>query len=536
MSETNEAPIRKVIYQQESFEIVEIEWTDRSYTQAHDHGWSQCIVEILEGRFENFLDTQFKIEKQVFEKGMTMVSPVGADHHLRCISKKGKTLHVYVPKIVSLEQRSLVLSKNKNESLKETVNLENHVDFGVLQKSLETIESSCLSTWSQRFMNQLFSGISPYALMTDAIVSRTRTTLAILESSPIYSEIENEIVRSINKLIGFSEGSSGIGVPGGSAANIMALHLAMVNINPDYVKTGHNGDRYQIFVSDQAHYSFKKAALALGLGKNSIIQVQSDSSSRMCVEDLELKIKSCRQSGAIPLMVVATAGTTVAGAFDPIRQIQKICQKNNLWLHVDAAWGGSVLFSRNSRHLLDGIELCDSMTFDAHKLLGSTLTCAYLLVRDKNILVQANDVDGAGYLFHSEEDLDIGKKSWQCGRGMSSLSFWAMWKHLGTEGIGDFVDRMIDLKSQFVDWLKTKKEIQLVNTNPEYLNVCFRIVKDDRFVSIIPRREHLKNQNKFLVNYFTDHESSYYRFILAHPKLDFAFLKEMVELVVNDGG
>lgn len=535
-SHPDQGPKRTVLYQQEHFEIVEIDWTDSTKTEFHDHGWSQCIVEILDGQFENHLDTHYKTEKQILTSGMTLVSPPGSDHQLSCLSKTGKTLHVYVPKIKPQDQRNLVFSKNLDVLSSPILSLGGACKIDQLQSALNTIEDGCVSTWSEKFMNQLFSGVSPYALLTDAITSRTRTTLATIESSPVYSQLENNIVKSLGQLIGFSENSSGIGVPGGSAANFMALHLSLINRYPDYAEYGHQGQKQAVFVSDQAHYSIRKAARSLGLGSNSVVQVHSLADGRMCPKDLSLKINQCLEENIVPLMVVATAGTTVAGAFDNIEEIYTVSQKHKLWLHVDGAWGGPILFSKSHRHLLGGIHLADSVTFDAHKLFGSTLTCSYLLVKDPQILRAANNVDGADYLFHSDQDMDLGKLSWQCGRGMNSLSFWAMWKHLGTDGMGEFVDRMLELRSAFVEWLKTEPQVQLVYPDPEFLNVCFRIVGPDGFLSVTESREQLRNQNQYLINYFTDQTGSYYRFILAHPKLDLKKLKEMVHAILTASG
>lgn len=112
-----------------------------------------------------------------------------------------------------------------------------------------------------------------------------------------------------------------------------------------------------LFTSELAHYSTKKMAAFMGIGSDNCILVKTDSAGKIDVPDLELKINQSLDDGATPFLVTATAGTTVYGAFDPIVEISTLCKRYNLWLHVDAAWGGGALMSKKHRHLLSGIEL-----------------------------------------------------------------------------------------------------------------------------------------------------------------------------------
>lgn len=112
-----------------------------------------------------------------------------------------------------------------------------------------------------------------------------------------------------------------------------------------------------LFTSELAHYSTKKMAAFMGIGSDNCIPVKTDSAGKIDVPDLELKINQSLDDGATPFLVTATAGTTVYGAFDPIVEISTLCKRYNLWLHVDAAWGGGALMSKKHRHLLSGIEL-----------------------------------------------------------------------------------------------------------------------------------------------------------------------------------
>lgn len=111
-----------------------------------------------------------------------------------------------------------------------------------------------------------------------------------------------------------------------------------------------------MFVSEDAHYSSEKLASFMGMGMDNVYKVKTDNRGKMMVDHLESEVSRAFNEGALPFMVVATAATTVLGAFDPIDQISDVCKKHNMWLHVDAAWGGGVLLSKKYRHLVKGID------------------------------------------------------------------------------------------------------------------------------------------------------------------------------------
>jgi glutamate/tyrosine decarboxylase-like PLP-dependent enzyme len=278
--------------------------------------------------------------------------------------------------------------------------------------------------------------------------------------------------------------------------------------------------------------------VVLGIGSDNLISVPVDKKGQMNVELLQVHIQNCRQEGHIPLAVVATAGTTVLGAFDDIRKISQVCQSNDVWLHIDAAWGGPVLFSKKWRSLMEGVELADSLTFDAHKLLGASLTNSFFLTPHRDILLKANDVSGGDYLFHRENGVDRGKLSWQCGRKAEAVSFWTLWKNVGTQGFGDFVERMMDLRGQIVDWIQTQPRLQLV-AEPDYLNICVRVLppasrRDPDWSRKV--RDSLKENNLALVNYSKNNEGSFLRLILANPYLQVSHVVQILKWSMEVSG
>lgn len=523
---------RHVLYQNESFEIVSINWTSDSLSPLHNHGWSHCLVLIESGVFENRLDLGTKVETRLLEVGEVLSTPVGALHEIACKSPTGKTLHVYTPKIQEHGIAGRFCGPDP-ESLKPDIALDKTVAMEGLADLLSRFRGQSISTYSPYFMNQLFSGISAPMLMAEEFLAQTKTTLATSEASPVLSAMETEVISRLCALIGWGEHlADGVCVPGGSAANFMAMHCARHRAFPESKMHGLSGRNLKVFVSDEAHYSFKKACGVLGIGVNNLVPVPVDAKGRMNPKALDLLISKSRAAGDRPILVGATAGSTVLGAFDEIAPLASICQKHGVWLHVDAAWGGPVLFSNKLRPLMGGVELADSLTFDAHKLFGAALTTSFFLTKHPDILLQANDVAGGDYLFHaSNPALDRGKISWQCGRRGDAASFWTIWKNLGTEGLGALVDRLTGLRDEVVAWIRMHDRLELVS-DPEYLNLCVRVQpagdrRDPHWSTRV--REHLRERNLALVNYSTDDRGSFLRLILAHPYLRFHHVKQILE-------
>lgn len=524
---------RTILYQTESFEIVSIEWATSSISEMHSHGLSQCMVLIQEGIFENCVDLGFKTELQIYEVGQVVSTPMGSRHSMRCLSTKGKTLHVYTPKIASaLENRKFNSTINNN--LLSELKISDPVSLDQLRSTLADIRSQSVSTQSVYFMNQLFSGILPQMLMAEDLISQTKTTMATSEASPLFSKIEEEVISELGQIIGWNQNQRhGLCVPGGSSANFMALHCARQKLFPQFKKTGTNGDKFKIYVSSEAHYSMKKACVVLGFGTDALVQVTVDQAGRMRPDLLHGLINDDIKNGFKPLMVCATAGTTVHGAFDPIQEISEICKLQNIWLHVDGAWGGPALFSKKLKHLVNGIQNADSVTFDAHKLFGANLTCSFFLTKHEQILFEANDVSGADYIFH-DGGIDRGRLSWQCGRRAEAVSFWTIWKSVGTAGLESFVDKLLKVRDETVAFINSESRLSLV-LQPDYLNICVRVIhptepNPDWSKKV---RASLIENNQAMVNYSADSEGPFLRMILANPYLETMHVKNILNAALE---
>ena len=220
--------------------------------------------------------------------------------------------------------------------------------------------------------------------------------LAVLLNNSMYTykvagplvAIEKEIIHQSCKLVGFDSNGDGTIAPGGSMSNYMALLMARDKAQPDARFEGVN-QPLVMYTSNESHYSNAKNASFAGIGRNNVRYIEANDHGQMRPDRLEEQIKEDIANGFKPFYVNATAGTTVLGAFDPVNDIADITEAYNLWLHVDGAYCGAVIFSEKYRHVVDGAHRADSFSYNAHKMLGTPLTCSLILVKDKRYLTHS---------------------------------------------------------------------------------------------------------------------------------------------------
>ncbi|CAH1110052.1 unnamed protein product [Psylliodes chrysocephalus] len=222
-----------------------------------------------------------------------------------------------------------------------------------------------------------------------------------------------------------------------------------------------------------SQYLMKKVAAIFG------ITCRRDELQKLSVDDIEevgsILIVKVPRSETDNERSFVIRGTTVRGAFDPINEIADICKKHNIWLHIDAAWGGGLIFSQKHRAKLNGIERANSLVVNPHKLLAVPQQCSLLLVQNTEILYNCFS-RGAEYLFqkdkHYDRSYDLGDKYLQCGRKCDVFKFWFMWKAKGSSGFANHIDTLMDLAEYFEEQVNTRPEFQLVSKR-QYMNVCF---------------------------------------------------------------
>jgi glutamate/tyrosine decarboxylase-like PLP-dependent enzyme len=235
------------------------------------------------------------------------------------------------------------------------------------------------------------------SILADHISAVFNPQLAAAKTSPAAVAIEAHVIAQVAQRAGLPPGSGGHFTNSGSEANFTALTCALTKICPFYGETGAHAFRTPpaIYVSREAHQAWFKIAHQAGIGRLAIRLIETDGQGRMSALALAKAVRADIVNGAVPVMIVATAGTTVAGMIDPLRACANIAESNGIWFHVDAAWGGAAITSNQLRPLLSGIELADSVTIDAHKWLATTMGCGMFLIAQPWILNEAFDVSAS---------------------------------------------------------------------------------------------------------------------------------------------
>jgi sulfinoalanine decarboxylase/sulfinoalanine decarboxylase/aspartate 1-decarboxylase len=358
--------------------------------------------------------------------------------------------------------------------------LKDHIDYSLQDEAMlesefvEELRSLILKTprtATTRFFNQLFGGRIGKAVLGDLLSVLLNNSMYTYKVAGPQVAVEKEIIRKTSELCGYGNRGAGTIAPGGSMSNLMAMIIARDVALETCRKEGVNREM-TLYTSQNSHYSIKKNASFIGIGIKRVRYVASDDRGSMIPEELEAAIEQDLKKGALPFFINATAGTTVLGAFDPIRALSKIADKYNLWLHVDGAYCGSVIFSHKYKHLIEGIELSDSFSLNAHKMLGTPLTCSLFLTRHGEELFESFSTK-ADYLYQTEGDsFNLGKTSLQCGRRNDALKLWSLWKAIGTSGLKNIIDKQFELASVARTYIESHPDYTS-HSLKESVSVCF---------------------------------------------------------------
>lgn len=329
-----------------------------------------------------------------------------------------------------------------------------HNSTAVMSAVQQIIDYS-VHTSHPRFVNQNFAAADPVAVVGDWLGAALNTTVATFEAAPVFTLMESAVLHKLAGMVGYVQTNAsdhgqavlatlppGVFCSGGSMGTLLALQLARLRHQPDMPVRGANSDRLVLFVSDNGHYAASKSAALLGIGTGGVVKVATDHEGAMIPDALDSAIREAIANGQTPFAVIGTAGTTVTAAFDDLDAVADVCADHDLWLHVDAAYGGSALFSPAHAHRLRGVERSDSCVWNLHKMIGMTQQCTALLVKVPTLLEECFAAH-ADYLFQSDKlnaEYDSGDRTFQCARRADVLKLWLTWKVRGDEGFAARID------------------------------------------------------------------------------------------------
>ena len=323
---------------------------------------------------------------------------------------------------------------------------------------------------SKLFFNQLFGGRHSKAVLGDLLAVILNNSMATYKIAGPQVSIEKEILSKIYSLIGYNNKAGGTFPTGGSMSNFMSLVMARDKVNA--ISNKSNKKRLIAYSSENSHYSISKNASFSGIGKENVRYIKSDQYGRICKDDFENQINNDISNGFLPFYLNATAGTTVLCAFDNVEELAPICRKHDIWMHLDGAFGGAVIFSEKYKYLVKGINFTDSFCFNAHKTLGAPISTSLLVVKDKNDLYNSFN-NSASYLYQTHDsDFNLGQTSFECGRRNNALKLWTMWKAIGSNGIANIINyefKLADFARNYVINNPNYKVFSFENS----LAICF---------------------------------------------------------------
>lgn len=367
------------------------------------------------------------------------------------------------------------------------------------QYLLDTLVSHSVHTASPSFIGHMTSALPYFLMPLSKIMIALNQNLVKIETSKAFTPLERQVLGMIHRLIygetdhfyqqwmHSAEHSLGAFCSGGTIANITALWVARNNALkaegdfPGVEKAGlfkamrHYGhEGLAILVSERGHYSLKKAADVLGIGQEGLVAVKTDAHNRICPHDLEQKITELKANKIKVFAVVGVAYTTETYNIDPLRTIAQICQREQIHFHIDAAWGGATLMSNRYRGLLDGVELADSVTIDAHKQLYIPMGAGMVLFKDPNAM---RSIEHHAQYILRQGSKDLGSHTLEGSRSGMAMLVYASMHIISRPGYQLLIDQSIEKARYFADLIDAQTDFELVS-QPELCLLTYRYLPE----------------------------------------------------------
>jgi len=348
----------------------------------------------------------------------------------------------------------------------------------ILERLRDEVIPDSNHLYHPRYVGHQVSAPLPAAIWTEALTSALNQSVAVFEMSPVGTVLEHRVIRWMCDLVGYGPSSGGTMTTGGTEAIFTALLAARGASMPDAWTNGVGENPPVLICGEHAHYAVTRAAGELGLGMRSVIAVPSREHV-MDVVAVRTALESTRRDGRRVMAVVATAGSTATGSFDDITAIADVCDEFGVWLHVDAAHGGSALLSRTHADRMRGIERARSLAWDPHKMMLLPLQAGMVLVRDERDLDAAFS-QRAPYLFHAAEGervWDQGTRSFLCSHRADVFKMWVALQRYGADGLGALYDHLCAQACTMRREIAHRPEFEALH-EPQSNILCFRYVGD----------------------------------------------------------
>lgn len=335
-----------------------------------------------------------------------------------------------------------------------------------------------LTHWNHPgFLAYFSSSSSAAGILAEFVIAALGVNAMLWRTSPAATELEQRMIAWLRELVGLPEAFEGILLDTASTSSFTALLAAREAAGLGARERGLAGrpevPPLALYVSEQAHSSLEKAAMAAGLGRGSLRKIATDDRYAMDAEALRRQLSADADSGMRPVMVCATIGTTSSNAIDPVGRIADICERAGVWLHVDAAYAGPAALLPELRGHFEGWERADSIVINPHKWMATPMDCSALLYRDRPAF-RASLALTPEYLSSDEQGaLDLMDIGLPLGRRFRGLKLWFLFRQMGAEGLRAMLRRHLGLATGFAERIGQNERFELVAPVP-FSTVCFR--------------------------------------------------------------
>jgi glutamate/tyrosine decarboxylase-like PLP-dependent enzyme len=358
----------------------------------------------------------------------------------------------------------------------------------------------------------------PISIMGELLAQMVNQGVDVWHAGPVAAFVEEEVVRWLCDLVGYGPESFGLLTSGGVMANFMGMaiardvHLGRL-LGKGRAPRGGMLDGVRVYTSDQTHFSIARALDELGFPPETLVVIASDDAFHLRGAPVAAAVARDRAAGLVPLAIAAVAGSTNTGSVDAIGELGAVAAAEDLWLHVDAAYGGAARLSKRDAARVPDLDLADSVTVDPHKWFFQAYDIGGLVVRDGRHLgitfggrspeyyrggegaggggpaggaPEGESTDG-----HPDrgEQLNFYKLGFEGTRRWRALKLWMSWKHLGTEGFGRLIEANDDLAAHLARSCAEADDFEAVSEVPELSVVCFRHVPAGLTGAVLDRHQ-----------------------------------------------
>lgn len=321
----------------------------------------------------------------------------------------------------------------------------------------------------------------PMSIGAEVLSQWLQQGVDVWHAGPVAAFVEEEVVKWLRDLMGFGDGTWGVLTSGGVMANLMAMtvarevHLASL-LGIDRGPRGGELEGVRVYVSDQAHFSIARGLDMLGFPSDTLVVLPSDERFTLHGSTVAEAVDRDRAAGLTPLAIAAVSGSTNTGSVDLVGELADLAQRENLWLHVDAAYGGAVRLSERDAARVPDVERADSVTVDPHKWFFQAYDIGALIVRRQEDLRTTFHREPEYYRSNRPEDepLNWYQYSMEGTRRFRALKLWMSWKHLGTSGLGKLIEHNNDLAAYLARRCAEASDFEANPFGPELSVVCFR--------------------------------------------------------------